>query len=225
MNILALLEIEHEEYVIDLLNGEQTSEWYKKINPKMKIPAIKDGDHCMGESIDICKYLVETRKLKTPAWPVDDQEKIDQMERDLAKVDELASASGNVSYNCFYNQFAGKKLAGKELKKKVLNELYLVYDRFEETLAERKTKFYNSDDHPGLQDYLTYNFIKYLTSIKLSSLAGYPVLMQWFNDCEKVPSIAVVSTRLEKETASLLFKIRWINPLKRFLTCRCCCRR
>ncbi|CAI2376357.1 unnamed protein product [Moneuplotes crassus] len=73
MNILALLEIEHEEYVIDLLNGEQTSEWYKKINPKMKIPAIKDGDHCMGESIDICKYLVETRKLKTPAWPVDNQ--------------------------------------------------------------------------------------------------------------------------------------------------------
>eukprot|EP00344_Euplotes_crassus_P007502 CAMPEP_0197006150 /NCGR_PEP_ID=MMETSP1380-20130617/33044_1 /TAXON_ID=5936 /ORGANISM="Euplotes crassus, Strain CT5" /LENGTH=64 /DNA_ID=CAMNT_0042425577 /DNA_START=8 /DNA_END=202 /DNA_ORIENTATION=+ len=37
--------IEHTEYRIDLAMGVQKQDWFLKINPAGKIPAIKDGDH------------------------------------------------------------------------------------------------------------------------------------------------------------------------------------
>ncbi|CAI2374308.1 unnamed protein product [Moneuplotes crassus] len=139
MSMLALLDIPHKERVIDTSRGEQKKEWYKKINPKMKIPAIKDGDHIMAESIDICKYLIESRKLKTPAWPVDDRDRNEQMEKDLADFEDLGEATMAVAYKCFYNKVFGKKLASAEETKQYKEDLYKVYDLSEETLSERRT--------------------------------------------------------------------------------------
>ena len=43
------LGIEHDIHVIDLLSGKQKSPEFLKINPRGKVPAIKDGDFCLGE--------------------------------------------------------------------------------------------------------------------------------------------------------------------------------
>ncbi|CAI2376031.1 unnamed protein product [Moneuplotes crassus] len=223
MGVLALLEIEYKEHIINPFKGEQKTEWYKKINPKMKIPAIKDGDHCMGESIDICKYLVETRKLKTPVWPVDDQEKTDQMEKDLAKIDELGAATGDVAFKCFFAKALGQKLPPPNEKKKYLDVLYRVYDGLEATLKQRRTQFFNSDDHPGLQDYQCYNLFRQVIDIGLAKLDKHPLLQQWVTACGKVPSIAAVNVKLNKEMKKVKFLMKWVLPIMRCLTCKCCC--
>ena len=75
------LNIPHTERQIDLRANEQKTDWYLKINPAGKIPAIKDGDKCMAESFDICKYLVKSRELKTEFYPIEDEKKCEEIDR------------------------------------------------------------------------------------------------------------------------------------------------
>ncbi|CAI2377628.1 unnamed protein product [Moneuplotes crassus] len=223
MSVLTLLKIPHKERIMNPINGENKKEWYKKINPKMLIPAIKDGDHCMGESVDICKYLIESRKLKTPAWPVDDKEKNEQMEKDLVDFEDLGEATRNVAFNCFYAKVLGKKLGTVEEQKQYKKDLYKVYDRLEETLGKRRTKFFNSDEHPALQDYLFYNLIRVVFDINMVTLENHPMIRQWMEACGKVPSIATINVRLDKEMKKIRFLIKWVLPIMRCITCKCCC--
>ncbi|XP_034464489.1 glutathione S-transferase theta-1b isoform X2 [Hippoglossus hippoglossus] len=49
---------------LSLLEGEQYGEEFGKINLIRKVPALRDGDFCLAESIAILLYLAE--KFKTP---------------------------------------------------------------------------------------------------------------------------------------------------------------
>ena len=41
-----------------MFNGEQKNDWFKEINPKQKVPALKVKDNLvLTESVVICKYL------------------------------------------------------------------------------------------------------------------------------------------------------------------------
>uniref|UniRef100_A0A8C6T1W9 glutathione transferase n=1 Tax=Neogobius melanostomus TaxID=47308 RepID=A0A8C6T1W9_9GOBI len=53
-----------EVKLISLMNGEQHTEEFGKVNPLRKVPALKDGDFCMGESIPMMEYMAE--KFNTP---------------------------------------------------------------------------------------------------------------------------------------------------------------
>uniref|UniRef100_A0A8C6WJM9 glutathione transferase n=1 Tax=Neogobius melanostomus TaxID=47308 RepID=A0A8C6WJM9_9GOBI len=53
-----------EVKLISLKNGEQHTEKFRKVNPLRKVPALKDGDFCMGESIPMMEYMAE--KFNTP---------------------------------------------------------------------------------------------------------------------------------------------------------------
>ncbi|XP_078409950.1 glutathione S-transferase theta-1-like [Cetorhinus maximus] len=49
---------------VRLMIGEQHSEEFQKVNPLRKVPAIKDGDFALAESVAILKYLA--CKYQTP---------------------------------------------------------------------------------------------------------------------------------------------------------------
>ena len=46
---LKALGIEHEIHTISTFKGENKTDSFLKINPRGKIPAIEDGDLCLGE--------------------------------------------------------------------------------------------------------------------------------------------------------------------------------
>ncbi|KAM8842510.1 glutathione S-transferase theta-1b [Synchiropus picturatus] len=60
---------------VSLFTGEQHGEEFGKVNPIRKVPALKDGDFCLAESIAIMQYLAE--KCKTPDhwYPADLQKR------------------------------------------------------------------------------------------------------------------------------------------------------
>ncbi|XP_056135856.1 glutathione S-transferase theta-1b isoform X2 [Lampris incognitus] len=59
----------------DIGKGEQYGEEFGKINMMRKVPAIRDGDFCLAESIAIMLYMAE--KFKTPDfwYPSDQQQR------------------------------------------------------------------------------------------------------------------------------------------------------
>lgn len=57
--MLAELEAEHEQVVIDYAAGENNTPEYRAINPMGKIPALVDGDVVITETAAICAYLAD----------------------------------------------------------------------------------------------------------------------------------------------------------------------
>ncbi len=53
------LGLDYKYHVMNLREGEHKQEWFLKINPVGKIPAMQDDDFCLFESGAICKYLCE----------------------------------------------------------------------------------------------------------------------------------------------------------------------
>ncbi|XP_063042092.1 glutathione S-transferase theta-3-like [Engraulis encrasicolus] len=60
---------------ISLFEGEQYGEEFGKVNPWRKVPAIRDGDFCLSESIAILLYMVEKYKTDDHWYPNDLQKR------------------------------------------------------------------------------------------------------------------------------------------------------
>ena len=58
-----LAKVTHELISIRIQKGEHKTEEFKKINPNLKVPAIKDGDFCLYESHAIMRYICEKNKV------------------------------------------------------------------------------------------------------------------------------------------------------------------
>jgi glutathione S-transferase len=67
--MLAELDVEHEQIVVDFLAGENATAEYLAINPMGKIPALVDGDTVVTETAAICTYLADKFPEKGLAPP------------------------------------------------------------------------------------------------------------------------------------------------------------
>ena len=65
----SFLGIEYKWQLVNLREGEQKKEWFLKINPVGKVPAIDDDGFNLFESNAICKYLCD--KHNSPLYPKD----------------------------------------------------------------------------------------------------------------------------------------------------------
>ena len=73
-----LLGIEHKWHPVNLREGEHKQEWFLKLNPVGKIPAIDDNGFHLFESNAICRYLCDNNN--SALYPKDVQKRatIDQ---------------------------------------------------------------------------------------------------------------------------------------------------
>ena len=65
--VVSYLGIEHKWQLVNLREGEQKKEWFLKINPVGKVPAIDDDGFHLFESNAICRYLAD--KHNSPLYP------------------------------------------------------------------------------------------------------------------------------------------------------------
>jgi glutathione S-transferase len=80
------LGVPYEYRRMNLREGEHKQEWYLKINPVGKIPAMSDGDFNLFESGAICKYLCG--KVNSPIYPKDIKQR--------AIVDQWSPSTGSL---------------------------------------------------------------------------------------------------------------------------------
>ena len=67
--VASFLGIDYKWHVVNLREGEQKQEWFLKINPVGKVPAIDDNGFHLFESNACCKYLAD--KHHSPIYPKD----------------------------------------------------------------------------------------------------------------------------------------------------------
>jgi len=65
----SLLGVDHKWQLVNLREGEQKQEWFLKINPIGKVPAIDDDGFHLFESNSICRYLCD--KQSSALYPKD----------------------------------------------------------------------------------------------------------------------------------------------------------
>lgn len=111
-------KIEFETVIIDLVSGEQRKPEYLKITPLGTIPAIKDGDFCLGELVAIIRYLATKYEHLVPEYlyPKD--------LRKRARVDEyMAFHHGGTRAGVaklFFQEFVMPKFTGKHASEETL---------------------------------------------------------------------------------------------------------
>ncbi len=67
--LASYMGLEHKWQLVNLREGEQKQEWFVKINPVGKVPAIDDNGFFLFESNAICRYLCD--KNNSPLFPKD----------------------------------------------------------------------------------------------------------------------------------------------------------
>ncbi|XP_078523930.1 glutathione S-transferase theta-1-like [Lissotriton helveticus] len=130
--------IDFEFKLVEMSKGDNHSPEFKRVNLLHKVPALKDGDFTMGESIAILLYLV--RKFHTPDhWYPADLEK-------RACVDEYLSwqhtsvrphGSKIFMYKCLAPLILGKEMEPEKMEA-ALKELHNILDQFEEKFLQDK---------------------------------------------------------------------------------------
>mmetsp|Transcript_881 Transcript_881/g.872 ORF Transcript_881/g.872 Transcript_881/m.872 type:complete len:238 (-) Transcript_881:78-791(-) len=212
------LDIPHTERHIDLRKNEHKSEWYLKINPNGQVPAIKDGDHTMAESIDIAKYLIESRDKGTPLYPNDDAEKREDIDRVLEISQELGKRTTDVLLNVYWGRILRKTNLTVEERQEFINKVYETYGKLNTHLEERNTKYFNSNFHPSLADFHINNLMMSLVEKNIVQLDNYPALKQWLEISSQVPALSDVIRRSNAAMKKIRFLVRFVLPMIRCLT-------
>ncbi|KAJ8959487.1 hypothetical protein NQ318_022184 [Aromia moschata] len=154
------------------INLMKKPEWYFKIHPDGKVPALLDGDEVMIESLDISDYLDE-KYPENPLYPADPEAK--------RKHKELISQIGAYAGVFFKMMHKSEERTLEEWKDEVIAQ----QKAFEDELARRGTTFFGGDK-PGMVDYMLWPWseredsIRYKLGAKLPFKEGdVPRMRKW----------------------------------------------
>ncbi|XP_049646722.1 glutathione S-transferase theta-1-like [Suncus etruscus] len=184
-------DIPFELRPVDLLKGQHLSDAFAQVNPMKKVPALKDGDFTLSESVAILLYL--TRKYKVPDhwYPQDLQAR--------ARVDEyLAWQHVNLRRNCIralwhkvmFPVFLGE-IVSPEILKTTLAELDVSLQLLEDNFL--KNQAFLAGPHISLADLVA------VTELMHAVGAGCPVF-------ERRPKLAAWYQRVEEAVGKVLFR-------------------
>lgn len=162
---------------VSLMDGEQFSGEFGKINLIRKVPALRDGDFCLAESIAILLYLAE--KFKTPDfwYPADLQQR--------ARVNEYLSWQHNAirwhGSRMFWLRVLIPKIMGVEVPQ---DKLDTALEDLNDSLKLIEEKFiqdrpFIAGDHISLADLVAIVEIMQPVGSGLDVFEGRPKLSAW----------------------------------------------
>ncbi|KAK2815539.1 hypothetical protein Q5P01_026006 [Channa striata] len=209
---------------VNLFDGEQYGEEFGKITLIRKVPALRDGDFCLGESIAILQYLAE--KFKTPdSWyPADLQQR--------ARVNEYLSwqHSGLRAHGSrvFWLRLMIPKALGVEVPQEKMDAAMEDLNGSLKLLEEKfiQDRPFIAGDHISLADLVAIVEIMQPVGAGLDVFEGRPRLSAWrdrvqaaigkelFDDAHQIIVGAQESIKMMDDSKLSLFKPK---ILQRFL--------
>lgn len=139
-----VLNVKNIPYHVFYINLSEKPEWYSKVNPNGKVPALQlvnePNSPFLVESMVICEYLDE----KYPDIKLYPTDPLTKAETKLW-IDRFGAIAG-----AFYRLVYEKN--SDEVNEKLLSELLAGLGAYEEELTKRGTKYFGGDK-PNILDY------------------------------------------------------------------------
>ncbi|XP_019864783.1 pyrimidodiazepine synthase-like [Aethina tumida] len=177
--VLAAKGIKYDTVNINLI---EKPEWYFKIHPEGKVPALDIGSRIIVESLDIANYLEENYP-DVSLYPSDPEAKKADKEM-IEKIDPITSLFSK----CIYG--LEKKSAADWLV-----EFRPHLDAFERELTKRGTIFFGGSS-PGMVDYMLWPWAERAGVIVLALKENLPLgddqfssLKKWKKEMRKQPAV------------------------------------
>nr|AJE61312.1 glutathione S-transeferase [Dendroctonus armandi] len=200
--VLKAKGIPHDTVNINLI---QKPEWYFKIHPEGKVPALLDGDKVIVESLDICDYLNE-KYPQNPLYPAEPALKA----KDKEIIQKIGPATAVFSKCIFGNE----EKSAEEWVKALIEGL----QPLEEELAKRGTTLFGGDK-PNMIDYALWPWgertgaIAIKLGAKLSLGEGQiPLLRKWRKAMREDPVAAELYHGPEIFWKVAQFKLKNVEP-------------
>ena len=174
----SFLGLDYKWHLVNLREGEQKKEWFVKINPVGKVPAIDDDGFYMFESNSICRYLCD--KNNSTLYPKDVKKRaiIDQW------IDYVSFHIGANFIPVMYNRIFAP-LRGMPVNEKAITDglefLKQYFPIVEKQLQEHK---YIASQEISLADIILFSILEpaELTQV---DLGAYPKLSAWRSELKK----------------------------------------
>jgi len=168
----SFLGIDHKWHLVNLREGEQKKEWFLKINPVGKVPAMDDDGFYMFESNSICRYLCD--KNNSALYPKDVKKR--------ATIDQwIDYASFHIGANFIpvvYNRLFAP-LRGQPVNEKAITDglefLKQYFPIIEGQLTQHK---YVASQDISLADIILFSILEPAEMAKID-LGTYPKLSAW----------------------------------------------
>ena len=174
----SFLGIDYKWQIVNLREGEQKQEWFLKINPVGKIPAIDDDGFYLFESNAICKYLCD--KHNSPLYPKDVKKRaIIEQWIDYASF-QIAANFNPVLYNRIFAPRMGRPVNEKAITDG-LEFLKQYFPLIEKQLIRHK---YVAGQEASLADIVLLAFLE-PAEIAQVDLSAYSKLKTWRADLKK----------------------------------------
>ncbi|XP_006901484.1 PREDICTED: glutathione S-transferase theta-2-like isoform X3 [Elephantulus edwardii] len=190
---------------VDLLKGQHLSDAFAKVNPLKMVPALKDEDFTLTESVAILLYLARKYKVPDHWYPQDPQA--------CARVDEyLAWQHTNLRRNCLralwhkvmIPNFLGESVPPETLAA-TLAELNVSLQLLEDTFL--KNQAFLAGPHISLADLMALTELMHPVGAGCQVFEGRPKLAAWRQHVE-----AAVGEDLFQEAHEVILKAKDTPP-------------
>uniref|UniRef100_A0A8C9Q8G1 glutathione transferase n=1 Tax=Spermophilus dauricus TaxID=99837 RepID=A0A8C9Q8G1_SPEDA len=190
---------------VELLKGQHYTDSFGQVNPLRKVPALKDGDFTLAESVAILLYL--SRKYKTPDhwYPQDLQAR--------ARVDEYLSWQHTTLRSCCSRAMWQKMLfpvfLGQPVPPEILAATLAELDRCLQLLEDKflRNQAFLTGSHISVADLVAITELMHPVSAGCQVFECRPKLAAWRQRVE-----SAVGEDLFQEAHAVILKAKDIPP-------------
>lgn len=176
---------------VDLFNGAQHNEEYKKINPISTVPALIDDDFKVFDSSAIAIYMVEKYAKEDSLYPKDLKER--------TKVNEILFYVGNYIFPRVFQLFvAGYFESETEIPQKKIDELMRGYRTIESFLEGHD---YLTGSTLTLPDLYLWTNMESLGQVVPVDAEQFPNFTRWWKKMREHPSDEMNKTAADEHVA------------------------
>lgn len=189
LTLLNLTDIPYDKRVIDILQEEQKSSEYLRVNPLGLVPAIQDDGYSLFESEAIMKYLINTRNVGQEYYPSDPYIKAD-IDKYMAFHHSVFSKGMRQYFIASYATLMHSTLT----KEQVLSDVEEVLRQFQDIFLKHNK--YIAGDQMTIADFFAIGELTMLSLTTDFDFSLFPAVKHYIDRCMKKEVINVVSQPL-----------------------------
>jgi len=194
---LEALGLSYELKLVNIIKGEQKLDWFLKINPNGRIPALVDNSTgiTISQTGAILQYLADTYDKKR-LWSYEPGTKEYWLQQEILifQVAENGPIQGQANWFTFY---ASEDI--EYAKNRYKNETKRIYGVFEKYLERNKENgLFLVGNHYSPADFALVCWANGLERLNIDT-GEYPLLKQWLEKINQLKAIQVGITKPERK--------------------------